>query len=52
MELIRSNQAALPRPEFDAKLKMAHALADQLTQVMIDWGKAMEANEEVVALEA
>jgi hypothetical protein len=51
MELIRSNQTASLRPEFDAKLKMVHALADQLTKAMIDWGKAMEAQKEAEALE-
>jgi hypothetical protein len=52
MEMIRSNQAVLTRPEFDAKLKMAHAIADQLEKVIIGWGKAMEANKEAAALEA
>lgn len=52
MEMIRSNQAASLRPEFDAKLEMAHALADQLGEVIINWGKAMEANKEIAELEA
>lgn len=33
------------RPEFDAKLKVALALAAQLEKVLIAWGKAMEAEQ-------
>lgn len=48
MEKNRMQEASMARPAFDAKLKMAMALALQLEQKLIEWGKAMEANKEAV----